>query len=60
MINALIIIIDDEMLKMNVKCLQKDGVIFLWVTGRAMELGRRCLDAYDISTYIPIALLFAI
>ena len=23
--------------------LVKDGFIFLWVTGRAMELGRECL-----------------
>ncbi|DBB14193.1 hypothetical protein WJX82_003213 [Trebouxia sp. C0006] len=34
---------DDEMRKMNIKVLQDDGVIFLWVTGRAMELGRECL-----------------
>ena len=26
--------------------LQDDGVIFLWVTGRAMELGRECLDIW--------------
>jgi N6-adenosine-specific RNA methylase IME4 len=36
------------MLRMNIQCLQKDGVIFLWVTGRAMELGRRCLDVYEL------------
>jgi mRNA (2'-O-methyladenosine-N6-)-methyltransferase len=23
--------------------LQEEGIIFLWVTGRAMELGRECL-----------------
>lgn len=34
---------DDEMRKLNVPALQDDGVIFLWVTGRAMELGRECL-----------------
>lgn len=37
---------DDEMRRMNVQVLQDDGVIFLWVTGRAMELGRECLDVW--------------
>ena len=37
---------DDEMRRMNVQVLQDDGVIFLWVTGRAMELGRECLDIW--------------
>lgn len=31
---------DDEMRTLNVPALQTDGMIFLWVTGRAMELGR--------------------
>ena len=26
--------------------LQDDGVLFLWVTGRAMELGRECLEIW--------------
>lgn len=34
---------DDEMKAMPVPQLQEEGVIFLWVTGRAMELGRECL-----------------
>lgn len=34
---------DDEMRKLNIPALQDEGVIFLWVTGRAMELGRECL-----------------
>lgn len=34
---------DDEMRKLPVPSLQDDGYIFLWVTGRAMELGRECL-----------------
>lgn len=34
---------DEEMRKLNIPALQDDGVIFLWVTGRAMELGRECL-----------------
>ena len=37
---------DDEMRRMNVQVLQDDGVIFLWVTGRAMELGRECLEIW--------------
>lgn len=34
---------DDEMRGLNLSCLQDDGVIFLWVTGRAIELGMECL-----------------
>ncbi|KAF8570394.1 hypothetical protein P879_06947 [Paragonimus westermani] len=34
---------DDEMRRLDIPCLQDDGYIFLWVTGRAMELGRDCL-----------------
>jgi len=34
---------DDEMRRLNIGCLQDEGVIFVWVTGRAMELGRECL-----------------
>lgn len=34
---------DDEMRKLNIPALQDEGIIFLWVTGRAMELGRECL-----------------
>ncbi|XP_061180283.1 N6-adenosine-methyltransferase catalytic subunit-like [Saccostrea echinata] len=37
---------DDEMRKLDVPVLQDDGFIFLWVTGRAMELGRECLDLW--------------
>ena len=34
---------DDEMKKLDIPSLQDEGYIFLWVTGRAMELGRECL-----------------
>jgi len=34
---------DDEMRELPVPGLQDEGLIFLWVTGRAMELGRECL-----------------
>ncbi|CAI5985161.1 unnamed protein product [Closterium sp. NIES-65] len=37
---------DDEMRTLNVPGLQTDGLIFLWVTGRAMELGRECLELW--------------
>jgi len=37
---------DDEMRNLNVKCLQDDGLMFLWVTGRSMELGRECLQIW--------------
>jgi mRNA m6A methyltransferase catalytic subunit len=31
---------DDEMRTLDVPAFQTVGLIFLWVTGRAMELGR--------------------
>jgi mRNA (2'-O-methyladenosine-N6-)-methyltransferase len=37
---------DDEMKNLPVKNLQDDGVIFLWVTGRATELARECLELW--------------
>ena len=37
---------DDEMRQLNIPVLQDDGYIFLWVTGRAMELGRECLTLW--------------
>ncbi|XP_070574821.1 N(6)-adenosine-methyltransferase catalytic subunit METTL3-like [Ptychodera flava] len=37
---------DDEMRRLDVPSLQDDGFIFLWVTGRAMELGRECLKLW--------------
>ena len=37
---------DDEMKFLKVKNLQDEGVIFLWVTGRATELGRECLELW--------------
>ena len=37
---------DDEMRQLDIPALQDDGFIFLWVTGRAMELGRECLTLW--------------
>lgn len=37
---------DKEMLALNVKQLQDNGVCFLWVTMRALELGRDCLKKW--------------
>lgn len=34
---------DDEMRAMPIPELQDEGLLFLWVTGRAMEVGRECL-----------------
>ncbi|KAF8974627.1 MT-A70-domain-containing protein [Flammula alnicola] len=37
---------DDEMRKMPIPMLQDEGFLFLWVTGRAMEVGRECLRVW--------------
>uniref|UniRef100_A0A8C4WYF5 mRNA m(6)A methyltransferase n=1 Tax=Eptatretus burgeri TaxID=7764 RepID=A0A8C4WYF5_EPTBU len=37
---------DDEMRRLNIPVLQDDGYIFLWVTGRTMEIGRECLKLW--------------
>ncbi|KAM0751292.1 MT-A70-domain-containing protein [Meredithblackwellia eburnea MCA 4105] len=38
---------DEEMMRMPVGSMQDEGgLLFLWVTGRAMELGRDCLNAW--------------
>lgn len=37
---------DDEMRAMPIPMLQDEGLIFLWVTGRAMEVGRECLRVW--------------
>ncbi|XP_059147782.1 N6-adenosine-methyltransferase subunit METTL3-like [Physella acuta] len=37
---------DNEMRQLDIPGLQDDGFIFLWVTGRAMELGRECLELW--------------
>ncbi|CAG8553929.1 6752_t:CDS:10, partial [Acaulospora morrowiae] len=37
---------DDEMKAMAISDLQDEGLLFLWVTGRAMELGRECLTIW--------------
>lgn len=34
---------DDEMKDLKIQQLQDDGILLLWVTGRAMEVGRECL-----------------
>jgi mRNA m6A methyltransferase catalytic subunit len=34
---------DDEMKDLKISQLQDDGILLLWVTGRAMEVGRECL-----------------
>lgn len=45
---------DDEMRQLGVPALQDDGLIFLWVTGRAMELGRECLKLWGYERFDEI------
>jgi mRNA (2'-O-methyladenosine-N6-)-methyltransferase len=42
---------DTELLDLPVEVLSKRGLIFLWVTMRAMDLGRRCIKkwGYEIT-----------
>jgi len=37
---------DDEMKAMPIPDLQDEGMLFLWVTGRAMEIGRECMRVW--------------
>jgi mRNA m6A methyltransferase catalytic subunit len=37
---------DDEMKDLKIQQLQDDGILLLWVTGRAMEVGRECLTRW--------------
>lgn len=37
---------DDEMKAMPIPALQDEGLLFLWVTGRAMEIGRECMRVW--------------
>lgn len=37
---------DDEMKDMPIPMLQDEGLLFLWVTGRAMEIGRECMRVW--------------
>ncbi|EPQ59604.1 MT-A70-domain-containing protein [Gloeophyllum trabeum ATCC 11539] len=37
---------DDEMRSMPIPALQDEGLLFLWVTGRAMEVGRECMRVW--------------
>lgn len=37
---------DDDMRALRLPALQKEGLLFLWVTGRAMELGRELLSLW--------------
>ncbi|KAJ3127663.1 N6-adenosine-methyltransferase subunit mettl3 [Nowakowskiella sp. JEL0407] len=37
---------DDEMRNMAISELQDEGYLFLWVTGRATEIGRECLQIW--------------
>lgn len=42
---------DDEMRAMPIPMLQDEGLLFLWVTGRAMEVGRECMRVWGYVEY---------
>jgi mRNA (2'-O-methyladenosine-N6-)-methyltransferase len=46
---------DDEMRAMPIVSVQDDGFLFLWVTGRAMELGRELLELWGYERIEEIA-----
>ena len=37
---------DNLLLNLKIDQLQDSGLMFLWVTGRAMEIGRECLEVW--------------
>lgn len=37
---------DSDVLNLPIESLQSDGVVFLWVTGRVLDLGRHCLQKW--------------
>ncbi|SIO73553.1 MT-A70 [Babesia microti strain RI] len=37
---------DSEMKELQLKDVQDEGLLFLWVTGRSMELARECMDIW--------------
>lgn len=37
---------DEEMLAFDLSMLQNDGLFFLWATGRALDVGRKCLRSW--------------
>lgn len=43
------IVRDRDILELHVETLQKAGVCFLWVTGRAVDIGRQCLNRWGYS-----------
>jgi len=51
---------DDEMRSLQIPVLQDDGYIFLWVTGRAMELGRECLTMWGYCLFYFFILILVL
>ncbi|RUP51489.1 hypothetical protein BC936DRAFT_147879 [Jimgerdemannia flammicorona] len=45
---------DDEMKAMGISELQDEGLLFLWVTGRAMELGRECMQIWGSVSFLCV------
>lgn len=40
------VVTDDEILSFKIEDIQTEGVFFLWVTGRALDIGRKCLKKW--------------
>lgn len=40
------VITDEEILSFKIENIQTEGVFFLWVTGRALDIGRKCLKKW--------------
>ncbi|KAA8897720.1 hypothetical protein TRICI_006683 [Trichomonascus ciferrii] len=43
------VVTDDEILSFKIEDIQTEGVFFLWVTGRALDIGRKCLKKWGYS-----------
>uniref|UniRef100_A0A060T8V8 mRNA m(6)A methyltransferase n=1 Tax=Blastobotrys adeninivorans TaxID=409370 RepID=A0A060T8V8_BLAAD len=43
------VITDEEILSFQIDKIQTEGVFFLWVTGRALDIGRQCLKKWGYS-----------
>jgi mRNA (2'-O-methyladenosine-N6-)-methyltransferase len=45
---------DDEMKQMAIGDIQENGFLFLWVTGRAMEVARDCLNLWGLGSVFQL------
>lgn len=40
---------DEDILNLSIQNIQTNGILFLWVTGRALDVGRQCLSKWGYS-----------